>query len=168
MNISLMSVKKTVSEAFKYILKNRILFFLILLLFLGALSFYYSENYFLHETDPSAENFLLNYPDGNMVSFEGWVVEVYPGGFKLYIYHHSQDTIFNVNSNTNVSVGDNVFVKGSLSDGKIITAKKVVLKQYWMYVFLLARSVLAILIVIILLIKYWKFDLKNWEIVRRK
>lgn len=163
-----MGVKKTVSNGFKYILKNRLLFFLIILLLLGALSFYYSENYFLHEEDPSAENFLLNYPDGQMVSFEGWVVDIYQGGFKLYIYHHGKDTIFDVNSNVKVSVGDNVFVKGSLSNEKVIMAKEIVLKQYWMYLFLLARSAFAILIVIILLFRYWKFDLKNFEIVRRK
>lgn len=163
-----MGVKKTVFKTFKFILKNRLLFFLILLILLGALSYYYSENYYLHEEDPSSENFLLNYPDGHVVSLEGWVVDVYPGGFKLYIYHHGKDTIFDVRSNTNVSVDDNVFVKGNLDDEKIITAKKVVLKQYWMYIFLLARSALAILIVIILLLRYWKFHLKNWEIVRRK
>jgi hypothetical protein len=163
-----MGHEKTAYKALKQILKNRLLIFLILLLVLGVLSFYYTGNYFLNEEDPSAENFLLNNPEGQMVSFEGWVVEVYPGGFQLYIYHHGKDTLFDVNSNANVSVGDNVFVKGSLSDEKVILAKEIVLKQYWMYLFLLARSALALLIVIILLVRYWKFDLKNWEIVRRK
>jgi hypothetical protein len=163
-----MGVKKKVSKALKRILNNRLLVFLILLLFIGVLSLYYGENYFLHEEDPSAKTFLLNYPDGQTVSFEGWVVDIYNGGFKLYVYHHGKDTIFDVNSNTEVSVGDNVFVKGSLSNEKIITANKVVLKQYWMYLFLLVRSGVAILIVIFLLVRYWKFNLKNKEIVRRK
>lgn len=163
-----MGFKKTVSKALKYILKNRLLFFLILLLLLGALSFYYNENYFVHEVDPSDKTFLLNYPDGKMVSFEGWVVDVYNGGFNLYIFHHGKDTIFAVNSNKNVSIGDNVIVKGTLDDKKTITANQVELKQYWMYLFLMARSALAILIVILLLVRYWKIDLKNWEIIRRK
>jgi hypothetical protein len=163
-----MGVKIKVSNALKYILMNRLIVFLILLTLICILSFYYSENYFVHVEDPSTNTFLLNYPDGQMVSFEGWVVDVYNGGFNLYIFHHGKDTIFAVNSNKNVSVGDNVIVKGTLSDEKIITANQVVLKQYWMYIFLLVRSILAILIVILLIFRYWKFDLKNWEILRRK
>jgi hypothetical protein len=155
-----------VSKVLKFI-KNRLVIFFILLAALILLSGYYSENYLIYEEPPSAETFLLNYPEGQMVGLEGWVSDTSPDGFELYIFHHGQDSVFNVNSNANVSVGNNVAVFGVLSNNTI-TAKTVLLKEDWMYEFLWGRSIFALFILILVFTWYWKFDFKNWEIIRRK
>lgn len=146
---------------------SRTVIFLILLTALVLLSVYYSENYITYEEPPSAKTFLLNYPEGQMVSLEGWVSDTSKNGFELYIFHHGQDSFFKVNSSANVSVGDNVAVFGTL-DNNTITTGKVLLKESWMYEFLWGRSIFALLILILVFIRYWKFDSENWEIIRRK
>lgn len=157
----------TVFKAFKSILRNRVVIFLILLTFMYILSVYYSENYLTHEkTSPSAENFLLNYPEGKNVGLGGTVVKIHKGGFELYVFHHGKDSIFEVNSDSNVSLYNNVTIFGSL-ENNTIKATKVLLYENWMFKFELLISFFGFLILFLTFLRYWRLDLKNWEIIRR-
>lgn len=157
----------TLSKVLKF-LTTRLVIFFILLASLILLMGYYSVNYIEYEEPPSAKTFLLNYPEGQMIGFEGEVLDTSKDGFELYIFHHGQDSYFKVNSSAKVSAGDNVAVFGTLSINNTIIAKNVFLKESWMYEYLLGRSVFALFILILLFIGYWKFDFQNWEIIRRK
>lgn len=94
---------RNIREKLNKIGKNRLLLLIFLLLILTDLCFYYVENFSQHEDYPSIKDVLSSYPEGQLVSISGTVIQTFPGGFDMYDYDSGVLFKFTVYSGENVS-----------------------------------------------------------------
>lgn len=163
-----MKLLSKLAECIGKLANKRILSLLILILILSGLCLYYYDNFRDHEEYPSVGTILLNYPEGKMVSVSGTVTGTFQEGFYLEDSYQDKQVKFTIISDTQVSPGDKLAVVGILDRDYRVTSSRILATPQWSYLLLLIRSFLAFFFLIYIFNRYWKFDLKNREFIRRK
>jgi hypothetical protein len=148
--------------------KNRILIALILGLILVGLSYIYSQENEKYLPNPSYKVILNNYPLNSMVEVGGDVKKISSDGFTLDENYKGTLMSFKILSNVSVGVGDKVNILGILGpNNTIYHIDKIVVSELWKYYFILIRSFLAMIFLIILFFNYWTFDKSKFLFRRR-
>lgn len=139
----------------------------VLVLILLSLCVYYYEYHEDNLKYPSTGAILSDYPEGSLVFISGSVVRPNNNGFYLRDgYNH--DIIYKVISGKNVEPGDYVQLLGILGPSYTIKSTRAAVETSWGYEFILFRSALALIVLIFIFFRYWKFDFKTFELTRRK
>ncbi len=152
----------------KKLKSSRIIAALFLLILLFSLFVYYYNDYESEALYPSTKTVLTDYPQGKMISVDGDVIEVYEGGFYLKDSYQGKKIIYKVTSSSKVVVTDKVSVLGSLGPSYRVEASKILVHKKWKEDFILFRSAIGGLFLVIIFFVYWKFDFKRMEFIRRK
>ncbi len=107
---------------------------------------------------------------GKTVSIYGEVVGVYSTTFQLSAKHNGKTAIFTVLPDSSVEVerGDKVEVLGTLGPDYRIAAEKMIVSKRWKYEFVFIRSFIALLFLLFVFMRNWKFDFHRIEFVRRE
>ncbi len=152
------------------ILKSRAIIALSLLLILFLLCAYHQTNHEYHREYPSLKDIVANYEKyiGETASISGEVVGVHSATFQLLEREDGENTIFVVlpNSNVDVGVGDKVEVLGTLGPDYQISAEKMIVSKRWKHEFVYVRSFIALILLIFVFMRNWKFNIKRMEFVR--
>ena len=153
------------------ILKSRAIIALSLLLILFLLCAYYQTNHEYHREYPSLKDIVANYEKyiGETISISGEVVGVHSTTFQLLEREDGENTIFVVlpKSNVDVDIGDKVEVLGTLGPDYQISAEKMIVSKRWKHEFVYVRSFIALIFLVFVFMRNWKFDLMHIEFVRR-
>ncbi|MGZ7134887.1 MAG: hypothetical protein ACXVHY_03305 [Methanobacterium sp.] len=148
-------------------LKNRIMISSVLIIVLFGLFIYYTDNFAFNEPYPSSSAILKNYPIGKTVAIDGDFAGFYDGGF--YIKDRSGlNIIYKINSSYRPVNGDIFSILGTLSTSYTINPQEMVIVKQWKENFLLLRSGIIAIILILLFWRYWKFDFKTMEFINRR
>ncbi|MGZ7209073.1 MAG: hypothetical protein ACXVHV_04285 [Methanobacterium sp.] len=148
-------------------LKNRIMISSVLIIVLFGLFIYYTDNFAFNELYPSSSAILKNYPIGKTVAIDGDFAGFYDGGF--YIKDRSGlNIIYKINSSYRPVNGDIFSILGTLSISYTINPQEMVIVKQWKENFLLLRSGIIAIILILLFWRYWKFDFKTMEFIKRR
>jgi hypothetical protein len=147
---------------------KRFIIISFLLIVLYSLCVYYNENYESYADYPSVKTILSHYPDGKNVSVTGAVSVTGNEAFYLTENYHGQYVTYKIYSQENVNKGDFVSVVGILGPSYNIKASKVLVAKKWKEEFVLTRSAIAGLFLLLLFWRYWKFDFKLMEFIRRR
>ncbi len=148
--------------------RNRAVALFILILILSLLCVYYYNNYEVNAEYPSVKTVISSYPEGETVSVSGVVSGIYSGGFYLKDSFHGEKVVYNVNSSSKLEIDDYVSVLGRLGPAGNIEPSKILVAKRWKENFLLLRSAIGGIILLFIFWRYWKFDFKLMEFVRRK
>jgi len=152
------------------ILKSRAIIALSLLLILFLLCAYHQTNHEYHREYPSLKDIVANYEKyiGETASISGEVVGVHSATFQLLEREDGENTIFVVlpNSNVDVDIGDKVEVLGTLGPDYQISAEKMIVSKRWKHEFVYVRSFIALILLIFVFMRNWKFNIKRMEFVR--
>jgi len=158
------------NEYDKKIPKSRAIIALSLLLILFLLCAYHQTNHEYHREYPSLKDIVANYEKyiGETASISGEVVGVHSATFQLLEREDGENTIFVVlpNSNIDVGVGDKVEVLGTLGPDYQISAEKMIVSKRWKHEFVYIRSFIALIFLIFVFMRNWKFNIKRMEFVR--
>ena len=158
------------NEYDKKIPKSRAIIALSLLLILFLLCAYHPTNHEYHREYPSLKDIVANYEKyiGETASISGEVVGVHSATFQLLEREDGENTIFVVlpNSNIDVGVGDKVEVLGTLGPDYQISAEKMIVSKRWKHEFVYIRSFIALIFLIFVFMRNWKFNIKRMEFVR--
>lgn len=158
------------NEYDKKIPKSRAIIALSLLLILFLLCAYHQTNHEYHREYPSLKDIVPNYEKyiGETASISGEVVGVHSTTFQLLEREDGENTIFVVlpNSNVDVGVGDKVEVLGTLGPDYQISAEKMIVSKRWKHEFVYIRSFIALIFLIFVFMRNWKFNIKRMEFVR--
>jgi len=138
-------------------------FFLILILF--SLCVYYNSYHESKLEYPSTSAILSYYPEGSAVSVTGSVLRLNDNGFELL--DSNGKTEYEIRSSKHVNPGDNVQLIGILGPSYTIESTRIIVETAWSYEFVLFRSALALIFLIFIFLRYWKFDFKTFEFLRR-
>ena len=147
---------------------NRVIIFLVLFLILVGLCIYYYDNYMTYQDHPGTGAILLSYPEGQMVAVSGTVTSISPGSFYIKEEYQDKTVTYQIISSENVSAGDKVQVLGLLGQDYQITASQMKITTKWDNYLLLLRSFLAFFFLLFIFHRYWRFNWKQREFVRRK
>ena len=152
------------------ILKSRAIIALSLLLILFLLCAYHQTNHEYHREYPSVKSIATEYSKytGETASISGEVVGVHSATFQLLEREDGENTIFVVlpNSNVDVDIGDKVEVLGILGPDYQISAEKMIVSKRWKHEFVYIRSFIALIFLIFVFMRNWKFNIKRMEFVR--
>lgn len=148
--------------------KNKIVIASFLLVILLGLCFYYNANFEANAKYPSTKSILFNYPEGETVFISGEFAGNYDRGFYLKDDYHGKTVIYKINYPYNITNGDLISIIGKLGPSFTIDPQKIVINKQWKEDFLLIRSALIGVILLFLFGRYWKFDFKKMEFIRRK
>jgi hypothetical protein len=153
--------------------KSRAIIAIPLLLVLFLLCAYHQANHEYHREYPSVKMIVANYENyiGETASISGEVVGVHSTTFQLLKKYDkgSKTTIFTIlpDSDVDVDIGDKVEVLGSLCKDYQIYAEKIIISKRWKYEFVYIRSFIALILLVLIFMRNWKFDIKRMEFVRR-
>lgn len=139
----------------------------VLAIILLSLCFYY---YNYHESNlkyPSTAAIESNYPEGSLVFVEGTALKQNNNGFYLRD-GDNWSIIYRVASGKQIQPGDHVQLLGILGPSYTIKSTRTVVETNWGYDFIISRSALALIVLILIFFRYWKFDFKTFEIIRRQ
>ncbi len=145
---------------------KRILIGFSLILILLVLCLYYN-NY--HESIleyPSTDVILSNYPEGSTVSVSGTAIRLNNNGFDLL--DKNGETEYKIISPEHVNLADNIQLIGVLGPSYTIKSTKMIVETAWSYEFVIQRSALALIFLIFIFFRYWKFNFKTFEFNRRE
>lgn len=147
----------------------RICIISILLISLTALCLYYSSEYTKHLEYPSYETILSsNYPLNQMVYIKGSIIEIDSDGYYIFDTYNSQHVIFKILGPSPGGLRDEVSILGILGpSNQILSVKKIRIIYYWKYKFLLLRSFLALIFLLIIFLHYWQLNYKKLTFMRR-
>ena len=148
----------------KKISKSRVTIALSLLFILFLLCAYHQANYEYHREYPSVKMIVADYSKylGETTSISGEVVGVHSTTFQLLEKYDGKTITFMVlpNSHVDVDIGDKVEVLGSLNPDYQISAEKIIVSKKWKYEFVYVRSIVALILLIFVFMRNWKFDIK--------
>lgn len=159
-------MRKT-SQIYDYLRKlanNRIIILLVLVLILSGLCVYYDHEYQDHLNHLYTSTHHLKDP----VTVSGAVTSFYPGGFVITDIYTSGRPTYRIESPVNVSLGDKVQVMGIIHPPNILTNNKIMVSRDWADTFVIVRSVIGLLILLVVFFKYWRFNFKEMIFVWRK
>ena len=137
-----------------------------LALILLSLCFYYYDYHENNSKYPSTTAIETNYPEGSLVFISGTALKQNSNGFYLRD-SFNLNIIYNVTSSKQVRPGDHVQLLGILGPDYIIKSTRTVVQTNEGYEFIIFRSALALIVLIFIFFRYWKFDFKTFEIIRR-
>jgi len=161
----------TTEDYSKKILKSRTIIAISLLLTLFLLCAYYQTNYEYHREYPSAKDIVFNYSKyiGETASISGDVVGVHSTTFQLLEKCDGKNTIFTVlpDSHVDVDIGDKVEILGILGPDYQISAEKIIVSKKWKHEFVYVRSFIALILLIFVFMRNWKFNPTHLKFVRR-
>ena len=138
-----------------------------LILILLSLCIYYYNYHESNSKYPSTAAIESNYPEGSLVFVSGTAIKQNNNGFYLRD-GENWIIIYNVISGKHVQPDDHVQLLGILGPDYTIKSTKTVVATKWGYHFILLRSALALIVFIFIFFRYWKFDFKTFEIIRRQ
>ena len=144
---------------------KRILLGVSLILILLALCFYFNHNYESHLKYPTTNTILSNYPEGSTVSVTGSVIRLNDGGFVFL--DENGVTEYKIESSVPVQPTDHVQLIGILGPYYTIVANIIAVETARSYEFVILRSALALIFLSFIFLRYWKFDFKTFEFIRR-
>jgi hypothetical protein len=147
---------------------NRVIIFFTLFLILIGLCIYYNDNITAKQSYPTTGAVVKYYPEGQMVSVSGTVTGTFNNGFYIQDYYRDKSVTFRVYSDIKVSPGYKIGVIGVLGPDYQIKTQSITVTEKWSYQFVLLRSFLALLFLVFIFHRYWRFDLKTYEFVRRR
>ncbi len=145
---------------------ERILTGFSLILILLILCLYYNH---YHESTleyPSTDSILSNYPEGSIISVSGTALRLNNNGFDLL--DKNCKTEYKIITSEHVNPGDNIQLIGVLGPSYTIKSTKMIVETAWSYEFVIQRSALALIFLVFIFFRYWKFDFKTFEFMRRK
>jgi hypothetical protein len=161
-----------IGDCNKKIIKSRAITAVSLLLILFLLCAYHQTNYKYYREYPSVKMITSDYPKyiGETASISGEVVGMHSTTFQLLERCGDKNAIFTVlpNSHVDVDVGDNVEVLGTLNTDYQIYAEKMIISKRWKHDFVYIRSFIALILLVLIFMRNWKFDIKRMEFVRRE
>ncbi|MGB9980303.1 hypothetical protein [Methanobacterium sp.] len=137
-----------------------------LILILLCLCFYYYSYHGSNLKYPSTAAIESNYPEGSLVFVSGTVIKQNNNGFYL-LDGNNWSIIYKVVSGKHVEVDDNVQLLGILGPSYTIKSTRTVVETNWGYEFIIFRSALALIVLLFIFFRYWKFDFKTFELIRR-
>jgi hypothetical protein len=143
------------SECDKKILKSRAIIALTLLLILFLLCAYHQTNYKYHREYPSVKMIVGDYE--NSATFQ--LLEKYDGKTVTFTV---------LRSNVDVDIGDKVEVLGTLNPDYQISAEKIIVLKRWKYVFIFIRSFIALIFLVFVFMRNWKFDFNHIKFIGRE
>lgn len=114
---------------------------------------------------PSTNAILSNYPEGSTVSVSGTALRSNSNGFDLL--DKNGKTEYKIITSKHVNPADNIQLIGVLGPSYTIKSTKMIVETEWSYEFVLQRSALALIFLIFIFLRYWKFDFKTFEFLRR-
>lgn len=148
---------------------SRIFIISILLVSLTVLCLYYSLEYKKTLNYPSYETILSSdYPLNQVVYVEGSITEINPDGYYIIDSYNNHDIIFKVLGQAPAGLDDQVSILGVLGPSyQISSVKEIRVISDWKYRFLLLRSFLAFIFLLLIFLHYWQLDLKRLTFERR-
>lgn len=147
---------------------KRVISILILFLILVGLCIYYQDNIWEKQLYPSTGVVVNYYPVGELVAVSGTVKETFNGGYYMDDYYMGRLITFKVYTNLKVNLGDKTQVLGVLGPDYQLIPDKIIVTEQWSYQFLLVRSFIALLFLVFIFHRYWRFDFTDYEFIRRK
>ena len=148
--------------------KHRVLTILVLLLVLAALCIYYYDNFRNYQENPGTGTIITSYPQGDVVAVSGTVTRTFPGGFYMEDEYGSKTVTYRIISAEKVNPGDKSQVLGVLGPEYTITAQQMKITEKWSYQFMLLRSFIALLFLVFIFHRYWRFNWKEKVFIRRR
>lgn len=155
-------------SSIKYIKLRKIIIITFLLIILFAICAYYNSNYKTNVEYYSSKSILSNYSEDHMFYTTGKVTGIYKGGFYLSDMDNGKKIVYKINSSYKVDVNDSASVLGVLGPSYNIKASKVSVSKKWKEDFLFVRSAIGGIILLFIFLKFWKFDFKSMEFIKRK
>lgn len=147
--------------------KNRVIIILFLFVILLGLCFYYNMNFEANSKYISAKSISSSYPQGKTVYISGDFAGNYNSGFYIKDDSYGKVVIYKINSSYKATDGDIISVSGILGPSFTINPQEMVINKQWKEDFLLFRSALCGIILFLIFSRFWKFNLKNREFIRR-
>lgn len=143
---------------------RRVALALTLVLVLLVLCIYHQMNHVHHREYPLIKDIVANYPVylNESVALFGKVVDADKGSFNLL----KKEVIFSVLSEVSVQEGDWVEVLGTLGPDYRVTAEKIIVYKKWKYHFISIRSALAIPLLLFILLRNWRLDIRQLRLIR--
>lgn len=138
------------------------------MILLMLLCLYYNSNYQSHLEYPDSSMILKDYPLGETVSVSGAVTNSYSDGFLLSDNYHGTAVNYHVLSSQKLEVGDEAEVLGTLIPDYTIKSSKILVITKFDYDFMLLRSFVVVILLILLFRRYWRFDVSRMEFQRVK
>ena len=139
----------------------------VLILILLGLCLYYHDYHEDNLKYPSTAAILSDYPEGSQVFVSGSVIKPNKNGF--YLRDGGKiDIVYNVISSEHVQPDDYVQVLGILEHNYTIESNITYVETKWGYEFIILRSGLALIIFIFIFFRYWKFNFRTLELIRRR
>lgn len=138
-----------------------------LILILLSLCIYYYNYHEFNSKYPSTAAIESNYPEGALVFVSGTALKQNNKGFYLRD-GDNWSIIYKVVSGKHVEPDDNVQLLGILGPDYTIKSTRTVVETKWGYDFIIFRSGLALIVLIFIFFRYWKFDFKTFQILRLK
>ena len=138
---------------------------ILVLILLGLCIYYdnYHENNLKYLSTAAVQSY---YPEGSVIFVSGTVTKVNKEGFNLL--DNSGSLEYRVLSGKDVKPDDNVQLIGVLGPKYTIKSIRANVETANGYHFILLRSALAMIIFIFIFFRYWKFNFKTFEIIRRQ
>jgi hypothetical protein len=155
--------------------KKRLIVGILLFIALVVLCSYYASENENHTKYPSYNAILSDYPQQEVVSVYGTVTQVSGDSFGIQENYRGQIITMKIltgastsNKIPMVSIKDKVTLVGVLGpDNTIVSVEKVEVNEYWKYIFILARSFLALIFLAYIFNRYWYFDREKIVFRRR-
>lgn len=139
----------------------------VLALTLFSLCIYY---YGYHEDNlkyPSTSAIESYYPEGTLVFISGTAVKQNKNGFYLRD-NNDWDIEYKIISGKQIDPGDYVQLLGILGPSYTIKSIRTAVETSWGFNFIIFRSALALIVLIFIFFRYWKFNFKTFELIRRQ
>ena len=146
---------------------KRIIIGSVLTLILLSLCIYYYDYHESKSKYISTAAIESYYPEDSLVYVSGTVVKPNNNGFYLRDKNNWSIT-YNVVSGKHVQLDDNVQLLGILGSNYTIKSTRIYVETKWGYEFIIFRSALALIVLLFIFFRYWKFDFKTFQIIRLK
>lgn len=147
---------------------NKFLVSCLLIFILVLICSYYASNYENKGEYPSYGTILSSNPVGEVVFVDGSIDNIYNNSYNLITSYRGQIVNINVSGPSPANLGDQVSIIGILGPSKqIIKVEKISVLTKWKTQFLLLRSFIAVILMMIIFSYFWRFDSKNFDFRRR-
>ena len=126
----------------------------ILLLVLLCYNYVSKEDY----RDHIVGDLLTDYSE-NQIAVSGEVTRIYNDGFEIYVF--SNDKFYRIIAGSEMSLGNNAYISGTLNSHNEIIANKIVITKEDEIIFVIFRSLFGAIIFLLIFGRYWKFNRKK-------
>jgi hypothetical protein len=150
------------------ITRHRFITILFLFLILVGLCIYYYDNFQNYQEHPGTGAILKSYPTGEMVAVAGTVTQTFNGGFYMVETYEGQLVTYRILTTDKVRPGDKAQVLGVLGPDYTINVHVIKITEKWSYQFLLLRSFIALLFLLFIFHRYWRFNWGEKVFMRRR